>query len=331
MRRTAKMEKSAEIATIRGYHSRQTAPKKLFTSDRFIPLDDNYLAMAVVQKDKRTGREKVVRPAGMPFKGYGIEVETEVFGSMQASVYAEVLDKVILAHFPNDLWKIERDGSLGYGAGATTSAELITQIMTKEFIRNHYAEFKLMYNTYFPAFDISCTRTGSCGMHVNVSNYCFGQAPAARETAIRKLHYIINHHYDLFCTALMRDRRVTSYCKRDRRDSKVIDLYNIHDDRYIAVNFEHCAYAAENGRVEIRIVGGQKNFASFRNTMEVVFHLVERVKDISWKDCDNVTAIFDGCNNYVFDRLTLCARENTISVNDIETIRPTVKQVDYLR
>lgn len=326
MRRNAMAEKSATIATIRSYHSTQTAPKKLFTSDRFIPLDDNYVAMEV--KQPKNG--KVLRPAGMPFKGYGIEVETEVFGSMQASVYAEVLDKVILAHFPKDLWKIERDGSLGHNAGTTTSAELVTQIMTKEFIRNHYATFKLMYNTYFPAFDISCTRTGNCGMHVNVSNYCFGQTSNARETAIRKLHYIINHHYDLFCTALMRDRRVTGYCKRDRRDSRTFPLWNDHDDRYIAINYEHCNYASENGRVEIRLVGGQRNYGAFRNTMEVVFHLVERAKEISWKDCDDVTAIFKGCNNYVFDRLSLCVRENTLSADDFEAIRPTVKEVEYL-
>jgi len=328
MREETKTEKTATLASVGCYHSTPNVPHKLFTSDRFIPLDDNYVAEEVRRKTA-DGREYVARPAGMPFKGYGLEVETEVFGSMQDNVYGEVLDKIILAHFPKDLWKAEHDASLG-AYGTTCSAELVTQIMTKEFIRNHYAEFKLMFNTYFPAFNISCAQSGNCGMHVNVSNYCFGQTHEKRDTAIRKLHYIINQHFDLFCVLLMRSRTNTSYCKRDRRDSRTITLQNVHRDRYVAVNFEHCHEASENGRVEIRIVGGQKNFASFRNTMEVVFHIVERVKSLSWKDCDNVTAIFKGCNQYVFDRLSLAMRESLLDLTTYESIRPTIKTVSYL-
>lgn len=317
MRKAAKTAKTAELASVQSYHSGMWSSgeayayagfksNKYFTSDRYIPLD-----------------ERFNRPDGKPLKGYGLEIEAECRGIGNQAVLAEVLNSIIFTQFPADLFKMENDGSLG----GDTSAECITQVMTKEFIRNQYAAFKLMYDTYFPAFRITCGF--NCGMHANISRACFGRSEAAQTLAVRKLYYIINHHYDLCCVLFNRDRNHTGYCARMRSEmeyAKNFDLSAQVSSHRISFNAGHW----DAGRIEVRLVGGQKNFPCFRNTMESLFHLVDAVKRISWADCDDPTKIFAGCNQYVFDRLTKCRNEGVLSSEAVEAVRPSVIREELL-
>lgn len=317
MRKDAKQTKAATITSVAGYHGGNFATEtyafegfksnKYFTSDRFIPLDARFN-----------------RADGKPLKGFGLEIETECAGIHNAQVLAEVLNKIIFTHFPADLFKLQRDGSLG----GDSSAECITQPMTKEFIRNNYAAFQLMYNTYFPAFRITCG--SNCGMHVNISRGYFGRTDKAQAEAVRKLYYIVNRHYDLCCALFHRDRSRTGYCSRMRADldfCKNMNLSGQPSSHGVSFNLGHW----DTGRIEIRLVGGQKNYACFRNTMESVFHLCDTVKTLSWADCDDLSKIFNGCNQYVFDRLkSYCRDAGAISDADLATIRPTVQRVDLI-
>ena len=282
------------------------ASNKYFTSDRFEPLTASFS-----------------RQSGKPLKGYGLEIETECSTINNPVVLAEVLNNVVFQHFPADLFKLQRDGSLH----GSSSAECITQVMTKEFVRNNYSNFKLMYDTYFPALGISCA-SGNCGMHVNISNACFGSAQKTQDDAIRKLYYIVNRHFNFCCELFRRDRRNTTYCGRmDASAAKTMDLTRFGSNHYVCFNLGH--YSA--GRIELRIVGGQKNYPAFRNTMECVFWLVDAVKKLSWADCDDLVKIFTGCNQYVFDRIkSHCRQAGTISDEQVEAIRGTVVRADYI-
>jgi len=319
MRKEAKVEKHATLAGIQGYHHRDDVfggresyafqgfkGNWYLNSDRKIALDDHYR-----------------RVDGQPLQGYGLEIETECNGVRNSRVLAEVYDKIIFPcfKFGDVQFKMQEDGSLG----GESSAEVITQIMTKSRIRNDYAAYKLMFNTYFKAFRIKAdSYETSCGMHVNVSNGCFGKTVEAQETAIRKLYYIINKHYEL-CTALFyRCPSRTNWCgQMDYSVAKTMNLYQMDSSHGNCFNGSH--YAA--GRIEIRLVGGQKDFGCFRNTMESVFHLVERVRTISWTDCDNIAKIFQGCNQYVYDRL---ATRCNLSAETLEAIRATVVTEELL-
>lgn len=320
MRKEAKTEKTATISSVQGYHQggyngnyayQGYKANRYWTSDRWIGLDENFN-----------------RPDGKPLRGWGLEIETECTGIRNEKAYAEILEKVILAHFPEGLFKLQHDGSLG----GDVSAECITQVMTREFIRNHYAEFKLMYNFYFPAMGISCSRTGHCGMHVNISNALFGRAAGSQELAIKKLLYIVNKHFRLFCYLTNRDPNHTMYCGQmtqyaTMEGAKAADLNHMPSAHANCINASHYP----EGRIELRIVGGQKDFGCFRNTMESVFHVVEAVKKLSWADCDDVTKIFAGCNQYVFDRLnTKCKEGGTITTEQLAVIRATVVREDLL-
>ena len=313
MRKESKTQnRNANLSRVDSYHGGNWGSEayafqgfkqnKYFTSDRFVALDEHFN-----------------RPDGKPLKGYGLEIETECRGVSNPAVLAECLDKIVFAQFPADLFKMQRDGSLG----GDSSAECITQVMTKEFIRNQYPAFKVMYNTYFPAFQISAA-SANCGMHVNISNALFGRSEKVQHEAIRKLYYIVNHHYSLCCALFARDSRATHYCAQMRASldyCKGMDLERVSGGHGVSFNLDHI----RSGRIELRLVGGQKNYACFRNTMESVFHLVDAVKRISWAECDDVTKIFSGCNQYVYDRLnSKCREAGTITEAQLSAIAATV-------
>lgn len=324
MRRENKeLNATINSARVQGYHERTdyssnresyafqgfNGDLKYFTSDRFIKT-------AIIDGILK-------REDGKILKGYGLEIELECDGICSQKILANVLEKVVFSVFPAGLFKMQQDGSLG----GDTNAECITQIMTKEFIRNNYKNFRTFWNDYFPMFGLS-TQNNHCGMHCNVSLGVFGTTKKSQDDAVRKLYYIINKHFDFFVVALNRTNG-TGYCSKntDYADARTMDLENMPSSHYVAMNYGH--YSA--GRIEIRLVGGQKNYACFRNTMETIFHLVDAVKTLSWNDLDDIPKIFSGCNNYVFDRIsTNCYRSGVISADDVEKIRGTVKNVELI-
>lgn len=306
---------------VQGYHEQTTrANYETYAFDGFSGLkyftSDRWKKTAIVNGELR-------REDGKQLKGYGLEIETECTAICDNTALANLYEHLIFKTFPAGLFKMQADGSLG----GRSSAECITQIMTKEFIRNNYKNFKTMWNEYFPMFGIT-TQNSNCGMHCNISLGVFGTSKKAQDDAIRKLYYIINKHFEFFKVALNRTNS-TTYCSRnsDYQNARTMNLEAMGCSHGIAMNYGH--YRA--GRIEVRLVGGQKNFACFRNTMEVIFHLVDAVKVLSWNDLDDLAKIFEGCNSYVYDRISSnCYRQGTISTGDLEKIRPTVKTVEYL-
>ena len=88
----------------------------------------------------------------------------------------------------------------------------------------------------------------------------------------------------------------------------------------MCMNYSHF----QTGRIEIRLVGGQEDYYTFRNTMETIFFLTERVKHASWDDLDNMVKFFSGCNQYVYKRLCDCG----LSTEDMMKINENVKTID---
>ena len=163
-------------------------------------------------------------------------------------------------------------------------------------------------------------------MHVNISTSAFGRTKENQTEALKKLYYIINNqHYRLMARCFNRDLGHTGYCRPTCYDPLTDNGWrNILSDgsHGNSMNYSHIS----QGRIEIRLVGGQSNYNCFRNTMEVVFHLVERVQTISKKDLDNVVEIFKGCNKYVYSRLERCKNEGYLSESDYNEIG---RYVDY--
>ena len=309
MRQEARQERTVDIAEVAGYHhgNRQYDRHYVFASDRPQKANDDY----TLEKDGSL-------PAMI-----GIEMETECWGIKSSTIYANLLRDVVFKVFPDNLWKIESDCTL---RGGDVGAECITQPMTKAFIRNQYRNFKAMYQ-YFSSFGISASRSGNCGQHAHISLTCFGRSKAVQDEAIRKLYYIVNRHYNLICALLFRRADRTDWCGRmDHEVAWTMDLNDMNGSHSNGFNGSHYRH----GNVELRIPGGQKDYACFRNTMESIFHLIEASKSISRKDCDDVVKIFAGCNQHVFDRLkSYCRDAGAITVEQLAAIRETVKEVDF--
>lgn len=312
MRKEATKTRQLKIARVVGYHCGDHEKYLVFASDRPVEADENYRLLS----------------DGTLMPMYGIEVETQGWGITNQTIYGNVLKHICMENFHEDLWKIEEDGSLRRRAEAY--AECITQPMTKAYIRNHYRDFKAMFD-WFKVMGISCDKTGDCGMHTHISNTCFGREKKTQDEAIKKFIYIVNRHYDLMRSLVYRrldNDGTTHYFGQMNVDGiKDWDLSNGYDDHYVCINLGHY----DEGNIELRLVGGQKNFPCFRNTMESVFHLVEVSKKISWNDCDDIVKIFKGCNQYVFDRLSSYVREQGhISQEQLDKILSTVITMDLI-
>lgn len=307
MRRESRETRQVNVETVHGYHRGNHNKYLVFASDRPNEADGSY---------------HLVKDGSLPAM-IGIEVETECWGITSPVVYANVL-RIAFQHFHADLWKIESDATLD---GGSVGAECITQPMTKAYIRNHYRDFKAMYD-YFAQFGIDNARTGNCGQHAHISLTCFGRTKATQDESIRKLYYIVNKHYDLICALLYRHADCRSWCGRmDYTQAWTMELEHMSSSHGNGFNGSHYS----RGNIELRIPGGQKNFPCFRNTMESIFHLLDAVKNISRADCDDVTKIFAGCNNYVYDRLSsYCYDAHTITADQLADIRATVKNVQYI-
>lgn len=306
------------ITTLAGYHYSRFQSLKFFNSDRVFFINSDY----TIAGNNAASLLKI-KKEGSAIDSFGFEMETECTTVIDNDVYTNLLNMLFERYFPADFWRMERDGSLG----GRSNAECITQTFSKAWCRNNYKNFKSLWES-FSMLGIT-TQNSNCGMHVNVGLPNFGATYEKQEVAIRKLYYIINKYYELFKVALNRKTSSTTYCGqcRDWQEIKTKDISYMPNDHYVCMNYSHI----REGRIEIRLVGGQKNFPCFRNTMETVFHLVDRVKTISWSDCDDITKVFAGCNSYVFDRLnTNCFNAGVITSAELEAIKPTIKEVRYI-
>ena len=309
----------ANIPYLSYYHGSHFETLGFFNSDRFVRVTPDYR----VSSDNTKSTLSIIKE-GSEVGGYGLELEVccnTIKAEGRKTVLANIMSMIFKQLFPNDLFRMEED--------CTVHAECVTQVMSKSFIRNNYKNFKTMWNEYFPSFGIT-TENGQCGMHVNISLSLFGKDREEQIKNVRKLGYTINSNYNFFKVAFNRTGE-TTWCPKMNstleywRDTDIYDFPTSHSE--CCINMAHVS----QGRVEIRLVGGQKNFACFRNTMETIFFLVDRVKKLNWKDCNNLEKVFTGCNSYVFDRIKdNCFRNDVVSIETIEKIRPTVKEVIYL-
>lgn len=276
-----------------------------FTSDRTKKLDANF------QLEDRS-----------PLKGYGLEIELESTKVSDDNALAFTLKNLAFQQLPANLFKFQHDGSLGVSGGS--SIESITQVMTKEFVRNNYGGFRYMYEI-FKIYGVSATRSGNCGMHCNMSVGLFGKDAKKQNEAIMKFVYFVNKNYRLACDLVKRSADRTHYCSQMSQfttaaNCKAFDLSQTSErqsNHGVCFNLAHF----NTGRVELRLVGGQSDYFAFRNTMEVIFHLVDAVKRLSWKDMDNLEKVFEGCNKYVLKRLMDCVANHTMTQAQFDAIK----------
>ena len=64
--------------------------------------------------------------------------------------------------------------------------------------------------------------------------------------------------------------------------------------------------------------------------MESVFHVISAMNRLSWDDLDDLTKVFKGCNQYVYDRLTRCRNERVLSDAVVNAVQPTVKREELI-
>ena len=307
-RRDAMDYQRPQVSRMSSYHGGDFRTLTAFNSDRKIKLADDYTVSA-----ENTESAKKICKVGSRLKLIGLEVET--VGEpirLGSTAYTNLLDLIFSkSGFDDDFFKIEAD--------CTVNGECITQTFTKGWLRNNYKSWKAMYEL-FEVFKIT-TADQRCGMHVNLDLRNFGDDFETQCENVRKLGYVINKHYDLFRVAFNRTG-TTTWCPRM---NTTMDYWKNTDFDYIPTSHDRCCINVghiRQNRIEIRLVGGQTNYPCFRNTMETVLFLVDRICKLSWKNLDDIVTIFSGCNRYVLDRLsTNCLNARVITSENVEKIR----------
>lgn len=288
MRKEARTKKEISINEIQRYHERSQC--------------GNYATQGFARDFVVWASDRPAAADGTK-KTYGLEIELEsqqIFEDTLALILKNAFEL-----FPEGLFKLQHDGSLG----GSTSAEAITQPMTKAFIRNHYNDFKAM----FEFLRKHHTAPGdSCGMHTNIAMICFGKDRAAQKKAILKLHNWLVDHYRFACALLHRDINYTEYCGNMQHGY----LNDCGSHGYM-MNYAHMDEGPA-ARVEIRLVGPQKTFPAFRNTLECIFHLVEAARE--GRNFDDPVKLWKGCNECVMDRLLDMREAGFISFEDFAKI-----------
>lgn len=318
MRRDAMNYEAPQVERMSGYHRGGFQRLVVFNSDRKINLDSDYS----VSDDNSESTKKIVK-VGSHMKVIGLEMET--VSPMTRHIGETVLTNIVKlaiskAGFDDDFFKLESD--------CTVDLEAITQTFTKGWLRNNYKLFKALYDL-FSELNVT-TDSERCGMHVNLDLAWFGNDSMTQIENVRKLGYLINKNYDLFKVAFNRIGD-TGWCPRMNSTKEYwknnpLNSFPV-DHSSCCVNMGHI----RQNRVEIRLVGGQRNYACFRNTMETVLQIVPRVCKLSWDELDDLYKVFKGCNRHVFDRLASnCFNAGVIDSALIEKIRPTVTDERFL-
>lgn len=304
MRKDARNERQANIKRMVGYHSTTLTDSRLQRANAF-EGGAKYFA---------SDRAKDLADVDTP-KGYAIEMEMTSRLTRDGTVLATILNSEFSAHLPSGFFKYEDD--------CTVDIECVSQVGTKAFWRNKYASFKAIYKY------LTVIQTGpnfgreTCGMHVNISIANFGKDRATQKANIMKIHNWINkdlESYKFACKMLHRDINQTSYCGRMRANEMPT-----RNDHGACMNYSHMNEGTAS-RVEIRLVGAQKTYGAFRNTMETIFWLVKQSKDLSAKDWNDPIKLWSGCNQYVFDRLS----DHFTDYAKLEVIRNNVKREDLI-
>ena len=224
-------------------------------------------------------------------------VEWETVSNIPSQFALNALMSQAFKLFPDGFWKMESDCSLG-GRGANTEA--ITSTFTKAWMRNNYRFFKAFYE-YTKACGIA--PDNSCGMHVNVSLVNFGKDLDTQAKNIAKIHNWIMNNWSIACKLFHRDERHTTYCSR-MSNFTADDVKAGHGSHAVAMNYSHLYENKLTARrVEFRLVGPQESYPAFRNTMEVLFHLIEQSKKLSARDFEDPCKLWRGGNFHVRDRV----------------------------
>lgn len=278
---------------------------QLFTSDRVEKLEEH--------------AGKLLKADGKAPKSWGFEEEMVCNNIDGSERLTYIVKNMCHSKLPNNFYKYESDSSLR----GDSSCEAITNCFTKEFLRNHYPEYKSIYADYKV---LGITKNNSCGMHINIGLQNFGREWDKQIDTIRKLHYFINNNFAFSCKLVKRDIDCVTYCRSygsiSKETAKTIDLTQYGNSHGVCINYGHL----KEGRLELRLVGGTTTFGAFRNTMEVAFFLVANLQKVSWAKMDDLVEIFKGCNQYVYDRLCDCG----LSQAQLEEIKAHVVEENLI-
>lgn len=227
------------------------------------------------------------------WRGIGIELEIDrnehVNGRVEDELCEEIIDALGVAcpagcGSEHERVFFERDGSLENGFEIITQPHTVDEFFSLDWGRVLDACKRHGYKSH----DI-----GTCGLHVHLSRAMFGATQAKQGVAIGKLIRFFDSYYPEMLKIARRteeqaNRWAGRYYTKNRKEATDYGTKKLRTGRYFAVN--NTNYAT----VEIRIMRGTLNLASFLACIDVCVTLARNSRRVSWKNACDPEQWFEG-------------------------------------
>lgn len=224
--------------------------------------------------------------------GYGVELEVGNGGEKdsESEKVIKILDNEVYAMHDGSIFnEDDYEGGDSYDCGGF---EIITFPHTKEALLNMKWEkaFKHLLKSNYRSHDIK-----TCGLHLHISRSLFHT-----KDSVLKMMYFYEINYEDVCNFARRRKQdalrwANTYNSLDyiegvepqdllknlKRCLENYDLQNNHSLRYKCVNLQ------KRNTIEIRIMRGTLNTATFFATLDFLIHIAEKSNYISWDDVLN--------------------------------------------
>lgn len=228
---------------------------------------------------------------------------TEMYFGIELETVGDTDNKSCVAPY-QDLFHLERDGSLGQGG-----FEIISQPMTFNFILSQQDRIKNMFERLIIAGQKS-HESSCCGLHIHVSSKAFNG-----DEAINRAVAIVNGMQRNIMNFARRGGNQYCHYQSLPNNFTLVHVQECINNRYDCVNLENRGRQTKN-TIEFRMFKGTLNFQTFLASIVFVKNIVEQANKldkmlVSWKELvkDEV------CQQYLEER-----RERGVSFDNIKYI-----------
>lgn len=222
------------------------------------------------QRDRETIHDYYYKPAPIFFgdgpRFFGVELELDE-GGEDSDCAAEILG--LSNHSGLVRAYAKHDGSLDDGF------EIVTHPMTLPYHLSEMPWEDVLHKAV--ALGYRSHQSGTCGLHVHVSRTAFGSEEEDQESAIARILYFVEKHWEELLkfsrrTARQLERWASRYGYREQpKDILEHAKKGYHGGRYTCVNLENHA------TIEFRMFRGTLKY----NTLIATLQLVNRICDVA--------------------------------------------------
>ena len=238
--------------------------------------------------------------------GFELEIDCDNTSNQQEAIDC-IMDKVDESR--EELY-CKHDGSLDYGFEIVSmphTYESIKEMQLRDIFKDLVG---LGYKSHY---------TDTCGLHFHLSRDFFGRTRDKQATALGKLIYFVNNHFnDIYLASRRKNRDELNHWAGcyDKYEVDYENIIQLEDPKKMCQeiakkdkkrNWNFTRYKAINltnrNTIEFRFFKGTLKYETFISCLDFVYRLAKNSKQIKWSDVNNVSLWLKGMEKSTIDYL----------------------------